>query len=373
MTRRALILGTLAGQVDAMSTLHDAGWEVHACGHERIGPGVEAADAFHLVDILDVDAVAALCVEHEIDVLYSVGSDIAMPTVAAVSERLGLPGFHDVPTTEVLHRKPLLRAFLDEHGISPVWSCRVTDPGDDVSPPSMPVIVKPSDSQGQRGITIVDDRAELPGAIAVAVESSRSSVAIVEELLDGPEVSVHVVVVDGEVRFLLPSDRHVWDGPLVGIPQAHVMPSRFLDDTSRGQVRALVDEVVAALGVTNGPLYFQLILTGSGPRIIEIAPRLDGCHLWRLVRHHVGFDLMEAVLRLLSDGEWTDVEVDPDAPSHTLGFFLGSPLEPFHEASFPPPDGGRIVHLEYQVPEGELPRATNDVVARLGYWVREDE
>lgn len=371
MTRRALILGTLAGQVDAMASLQDSGWEVHACGHERQGPGVDAADAFHLVDILDVDAVASLCVEHDVDLLYSVGSDIAMPTVAAVNERLGLPGFHDVETTEILHRKPLLRAFLAEHDLSPVWSQRVTSGGDDVAPPSFPVIVKPSDSQGQRGITIVEDAVDLPAAITTAVASSRSDVAIVEELLDGPEVSVHVVVVDGEVRLFLPSDRHVWEGPLVGIPQAHVMPSRFLDGPTTGQVRELVDDVVDALGVLDGPLYFQLILTGDGPRIVEIAPRLDGCHLWRLVRHHLGLDLMAAIFRLLADDEWDDVDVD-DATSHTLGFFLGSPLEPFRRDAHPPPDGGEIVHLEYQVAEGELPRATNDVVARLGYWIRED-
>lgn len=370
--RRALILGTLAGQVDAMTSLQNAGWEVHACGHEAAGPGVDAADAFHLVDLLDVEAVVALCEKERIDLCYSVGSDIAMPTVARVNERLGLPGFHDVETTEILHRKPLLRSFLDEHNLSPVRSRAVRSAGEGVGF-DLPAIVKPSDSQGQRGITIVRDEDAMPEAIEMAVAASRSGVAIIEEFLDGPEVSAHVVVVNGRIELIIPSDRIVWDGPMVGIPAAHVVPASFLTAATTSAVEDLIGNVVAALGVVNGPLYFQMILTADGPRIVEIAPRLDGCHLWRLLLAHTGFDLMAALFTLLADGEWVGPEPWSDTPSHTLGFFLGDPAQPFAPEAHPAPGGGEIAHLELQVEPGERPRAINDVVARLGYWIREDD
>lgn len=371
MTRSALILGTLAGQADAMRVLQARGWRVHACGHLRQGPGVEAADEFHLVDFLDVDATAELVTDLDVDVLYSVGSDIAMPTIAAVSERLGLPCFYDIETTEILHRKDRLREFLASAGLSVIQHRTVTDVADLDDFDRFPAIMKPTDSQGQRGITIVDNHAAAAAALPHALQASRTGRAVIEEWLDGPEISIHVLVVDGEVQFFLPSDRYVWDGPLVGIPEGHAVPSAFLTETDRPEVMELVNAFVTALGVTTGPLYFQLKLTSHGPRIIEVAPRLDGCHLWRLVEIHTGLNLIQACFDLLTGGEWTEPPRRAGASKHTLHFYLGPPDQPFRAADQEPMTTGRVLFNEYQVREGELPRDTNGVVSRLGYWIEE--
>lgn len=372
MHRSALILGTLAGQVDAIDLLHGQGWTVYACGHREDGPGVTAADGFFLVDIVDSDAVAELAQRLGVDLVYSVGSDIAMPTVAEVSARLSLPGFHDVAITRTLHRKDRLRAFLSDAGLSPVAHRVVRGVADLHDFHHYPAIVKPSDSQGQRGITVVasadEARAALPDALAV----SRSRTAVIEEWLDGPEVSVHVVVVEGQVRFFLPSDRHVWDGPLVGIPAAHTLPAHALDASGRAAVRDLVERFVSALGVRTGPLYFQLKITGRNvPRIIEVAPRFDGCHLWRLIAVHTGFDLMDACFRLLMGEGWTDPEPWEDQPAHTLVFHLVPPGEPVRHAQHPL-TASNVCFEEWQVAEGDLPRDTNGHICRAGYAIVED-
>jgi biotin carboxylase len=300
--------------------------------------------------------------------VYSVGSDTAMPTVAAVSERLGLPCFHDVATTETLHRKVLLRSFLDEHGLSPV-AHRVLRSVEDAEPfDAFPAIVKPSDSQGQRGIRIVHDHDEAAAALPEALAVSATRTAIIEELLEGPEISVHVFVVDGRIEFALPSDRYVWDGPLTGIPSGHAIPSRFLDPADRPTLDRLMQDVVTALGVGTGPLYFQLKLTPRGPRIIEIAPRLDGCHLWRLIEIHTGFNILDRCFDLLAGGAWTPVEPWDDAVVHQLLFDLGPPSEPVTWAQ-PRDDDATLIVEDRQVAEGELPRDTNGVVSRLGYRI----
>lgn len=370
----ALILGTLAGQTDAITMLQRWGWEVHACGHETVGPGVEAADGFHLVDIVDPGAVAALAERLDVSMVYSVGSDIAMPTIAAVSEQLGLPHFHDQRTTEILHRKDLLRAFLRRAGISPVEHRQLSDVADVGGFTSYPAILKPVDNQGQRGITIVGSPEEARAAFTRAEDASRSGNVIIEELLDGPEISVHVFVVNGEVRFFLPTDRYVWDGPLVGIPEAHAVPSAFLDATARPAVEELVRLFVSELEVQNGPLYFQLKLTRErGPRIIEVASRLDGCHLWRLIEFHTNFNLMAACFRYLAGDGWTEPGTWDDESEHILRFHLGPPDRPFDRSDHPLPDDERVVFNEFQVSDGELPRDTNGVVARVGYYIVEAE
>jgi len=366
---RALILGTLPGQVDAIEALKQRGLEVHACGHERAGPGVTAADRFWQVDITDVSAVRDLAVDIDAQLVYSVGSDIAMPTVVGVSEELGLPHFHSSALTEVLRSKTLTRERLDAARLSPVAHQKVV-PGHDAPEWSVfPAFVKPVDAQGQRGISVVSNSEQLEVALREARGATRSGEVIVEEALQGPEVSIHVFVDDGDIRFFLPSDRYVWDGPMVGVAESHAIPLAPATQGAHDSLRALVTQCVAALGVVTGPLYFQTIVTSDGPRIVEIASRLDGCHMWRLIRMTTGFDFLDAVLGRLLGEPWPDIAEEPAAEPMTLRFFLDSPdvvaTDEYLAATATP--GALFVDL--QVPRGERPRRTNDVVARFGYEI----
>jgi biotin carboxylase len=367
--KSALILGTLAGQVDAIELLKSKGWRVYACGHRRDGPGVDAADDFFLVDILDVEAVTALADRLQVDIVYSVGSDIAMPTIARVNERLGLPSFHNVGITDTLQRKDLLRQALDSAGLSPVQHRKLTSVRDLEGFTAYPAIVKPSDSQGQRGITIVETPEEAIEVVETALGFSNSGTAIIEEWLDGPEISVHVFAVDGRVRFFLPSDRHVWSGDMIGVASGHTIPAYALDSSARAAVRTLVQDFVTSLNVETGPLYFQMIVTEHGPRIIEVASRLDGCHLWRLIEQNTGFNLMSACFDVLAGEPWVDPEMHDAGTTDVLGFHLGPPGQPFHLSDYLLPDEPAMTFQEIQVADGELPRDVNGVISRLGYYM----
>lgn len=364
---RALILGGLAGQVDAINALQARGVQTFACGHERKGPGVEAADEFFVADITDVDEVRALAEKLKVDLVYSVGSDIAMPTVVEVSEALGLPVFHGSALTHILRRKEELRKVLDQAGLSPVAYEHV-GPQDTTRWETFPCIVKPVDAQGQRGISILTDGRELASAIELAKAASTSDDAIIEELLIGPEVSAHVLVRDGQVALVIPSDRHVWVGGLEGIPRAHSMPLSPETRSAEGEIRALVTQVVAALNVVEGPLYFQMIITESGPRIIEIASRLDGCHLWRMIRESTGYDLLDDVLGMLM-GEPVQAPTELDAKPTTLRFYLDSPDVVADQTYRDATQFRDAEYVEWQLENGDVPRRTNPVVARLGYEV----
>ncbi|SMY00906.1 ATP-grasp domain-containing protein [Brevibacterium antiquum] len=368
---KVLILGGLAGQVDALESLRRRGVETHMCGHEKKGPGVDEADHFHIADITSVDAVKRVAIEIGADMVYSVGSDIAMPTVVRVSEDLGLPHFHGVELTDILRQKQEIRARLAAPDLSPVRFLTVER--EDPSPVwnVFPAIVKPVDSQGQRGITLIQAAAEIDDAIAIAKENSVSGPVIIEEFLEGPEISAHVVVVDSEIKFFLPSDRFVWNGPLVGMPAAHSVPLREETAVWADEFRELAESIVTTLGVKEGPLYFQAICTTAGPRIIEIASRLDGCHLWRLLRFSTGFDLMDAVLGRLLGEPWPRFPSESEAIPMVLDFILDSP-----DTIVTPQYIDRVVRddaifSEVQTAENEKPRWMNDIVARIGYQIYE--
>lgn len=365
-----LILGGLAGQVDAVRSLQALGWEVHACGREREGPAVTAADGFQVVDIVDVDAVTALAERLGVEFVYSVGSDIAMPTVSRVSERLGLPHLIGSLRTELLRDKPAMRGFLAEQRVEKVEHRRVRTAGDLVAGFVYPAVLKPADSQGQRGIRVVRDHAEALAALPAALAVSPSRTAILEEYLDGPEVSVHVYVRGGNIAFYEPSDRHVWDGPLIGVAQRHVMPSRWVAELgAEHELRSLVTAIVSALGVREGPLYLQLKLTERGPRIIEVAPRLDGCHLWRLIDLLYGVDLLQACWASLAGLEAPSLTRARRGPAGVLRFHLVQPGRPVNVDELRAPTDEPVLFEEFHLDETGAPRDTNGIIARAGYRI----
>lgn len=366
--KKALILGALAGQVDAIEVLKARGVETHACGHVAKGPGVEAADDFHMADITDFEEVLQLAKQLEVDLVYSVGSDIAMPTVVHVSERLGLPHFHGVQLTDLLRRKQALRDRLDVAQLSPVRYAAVAPSAPVPEWDTYPCIVKPVDAQGQRGISIVASPEDLVAAVELARSSSVSGPVIIEEYLVGPEVSAHVLVKDGEVQLFLPSDRHVWVGPMVGVAEGHSLPLRPETAKWEQEFRQLVESIVAELGVREGPLYVQTIFTETGPKIVEIASRLDGCHLWRLIKMSTGIDLMDTLLGRLLGDPWPELPAQFPIEPMTLEFFLDSPDAETSEEKLHAQAHERAIFVQAQLEDGR-PRRTNDVVARLGYQI----
>jgi biotin carboxylase len=373
MKKHALILGTLAGQAEAMEWLKNNGWTVSACGHAQEGPGVAVADHFYLVDILDIDKVTRLASDIGADVIYSIGSDIAMPTVARVSATLNLPCFYNTETTNILHRKGLTRQFLNDHKISTIQYQRIRSQSALINFHAFPAILKPADSQGQRGIFIVKSIKEAARLLPQSLAASKTSEAIIEELIDGPEISVHAFIVDSELKFFLPSDRHTWEGPAVGIPTGHVIPSRFTSTDTLNQIRKLVENCVQYLGINNGPLYFQIKLSKErGPKIIEIAPRLDGCHMWRMIEYYCGFNMIAACFERLMELPWRNPTPFDPSMSSSLWFFLQKTGEKFKKELHAIPENAECLYQQFLYSEGETVRLTNGVIEKVGFYILKD-
>jgi biotin carboxylase len=149
-----------------------------------------------------------------------------------------------------------------------------------------PVVVKAPDRQGQKGLTLVEDARDLPEAVRNARSAARSGLALVEELVDGPEVTAIGFSIGGVFHGLAVTDRIVADPPAFGVALAHVWPSH-----AQGQALDAAARAVAALGIENGPSYTQLRLGQDGPQVIEVAARLGGGHDAELVQAATGVDL----------------------------------------------------------------------------------
>ena len=377
MTQTILVLGTNAGQADLIRHMKARGWRVVGVSPVVGESGQAFCDAVEHVDIVDLDALEAVARRHKVDLVYSISSDIAMKSTIALAERLGLPHFHDSAFFDLLDNKAALRAFLNDRGLSPVPFVQVADPGQAAGWTHYPCIVKPTDAQGQRGVVRVDGPAGLEAAVTQAIALSRGGHAIVEAFLGGVEISCNVMISEGVVRLKVLSERLVHTGLAVGLPRGHLIPAKAVSPADQAAALAQVEAIIAAMNLDAGVLYFQMIVTPDGPRVVEIAPRLDGCHMWRLIKASHGVDLIEMTMDRLTGTRPVatrttrfDVpgDVPGDVPDMELMFQQQPPGTAFDPAAFPVPAGA--LYHEYRYAPGEAVRAVNGTLEVVGYYVR---
>ncbi len=366
MTQTILVLGTNAGQADLIRHMKAMGWRVIGASPVAGEPGQAFCDHVISVDIRDLDALAKVVSEEAVDLVYSISSDVAIGAAVALSERLGMPHFHGSEFIALLDDKAALRAFLNERALSPVPFARVTGPTDLAGWSTYPAMVKPADAQGQRGVVRVDAEADLAKAVAAAQEASKTRTAIVEGFLDGVEISVNLLVAGGEIRLEVLSERLVHGPEALGVPRGHLVPPQNVPPAERETALTQVRAIVAALGAPDGPLYVQMILTPEGPRVVEIAPRLDGCHMWRLIKAATGADLLAMTVAALTGAPVETADPTPKG-AWELMFQQMPPGGPFDPAAFPIPEGA--VHHEYRYAPGETVRPVNGRQEVVGYFV----
>jgi len=243
--------------------------------------GFALADERAVVSTDDEPALERLSRAREVDGVISPGADWTVGVAARIAERVGLPHPIDAATATLVTSKARQRERLAEAGVP---QPRLYPSGAD---PALPCVVKPADQQGQRGISVVRSTEELAAAIAAATAVSRGGGYVVEEHVDGPEVTVNAVCVDGEHVPLAVTDRITAEPPAFGVALAHVWPSQRDVGAAVEAARA----AATALGVRDGPTYTQIRLGEDGPRVVELAARLGGGHDAELVEAATGVAL----------------------------------------------------------------------------------
>jgi biotin carboxylase len=293
---------------------------VIACDRDPTAVGFEYADRRAVVSVEDEAAVSQLARAEQVDGIIAPGIDWPVAIAARVAAHAGLSHPVEPETAALTVLKHRQRKRLEEQGVpQPRWKTATAADGD----LPLPAVVKPADRQGQKGITVVEDRAGLGEAIAGAVELSRIGLALVEELVPGPEVTVNAFSVGGVFRPLTVTDRLKADAGAFGVALAHAWPSAHDVEEAVEVARLTAD----ALGVTDGPTYTQIVLGPDGPRVMELAARLGGGHDAELCRVALGVDLNGLALAAA----------------------LGEPVE----LPEPQPGGGAVVRF-LVAPEGVL-------------------
>ena len=281
--QRLLVLGAGAAQIGLLRAARERDLLVIAADGDPAAPGFAYADKRALISSADEPALDRLARAEHVDGIVSPGADWPVGIAARIAERLDLPHPIDGATGSLVTTKPRQRERLAAAG-GP--QPRVLEE------PVPPCVVKAPDRQGQRGLSFVSSEEELPAAIEAALAVSRDGTYIVEEFVDGPEVTVNAVSLDGVFHPLLVTDRLTADPPGFGVALAHAWPCVEATQAPIEAARAAAE----ALGIRNGPTYTQVRLGADGPRVIELAARLGGGHDSELVEAATGLRLNDLAL-----------------------------------------------------------------------------
>jgi biotin carboxylase len=304
---RLLVLGAGPAQLGLLEAARARGLFTIVVDRDPSAPGFAFADRRAIVSTEDERGIERLAQAERVDAVIAPGIDWPVGIAARLAARLDIPHPLEPAAAGLAVSKARQRERLEAAGVpQPRW--RLVQELERGLP--APGVVKAPDRQGQRGLSLVRDERELEAAIAMAVEASRSGAALVEELVEGPEVTVNAFSVDGEFIPLTVTDRYTADPPAFGVALAHVWPSR----ADHGDAPKLAGEAVAALGITSGPTYTQVRLDPDGPKVMEVAARLGGGHDAELCRAALGVDLNGLALAAAL-GE----DVEPPVPVPRVG------------------------------------------------------
>lgn len=259
----------------------------------------EIADRFYPLSIIEKDEILSICKEEDIDGICTIASDTASPTVAYVAEKLGLPG-NSFEASIKANDKFLMREAFSKAGINCPRYLKIDNAEDALSIDwSFPVIVKPCDRSGSLGVTKAKNIDQLLEGARNAIELSFKHKAIVEDYIDGREVSVEFISHSGAHYPLTVTDKVTTGAPHF-VELEHHQPAVFSDNCMFERLYSRTRFALDALGITDGASHTEYRITDNGDiYIIELGARMGGDFIGSdLVRLSTGYDYVQGVIQV---------------------------------------------------------------------------
>lgn len=316
--KKILLLGGSAQQVVAIETAKRLGLYTVLCDYLPDNPGQYHADKFYLISTTDKEAVLKVARDECISGIIAYASDPAAPTAAYVAESMGLPT-NPYQAVATLCNKDLFRKFLASHGFYTPRAMgfeHKESVAAELRHFNLPVMVKPVDSSGSKGATVVREPDALDAAIDFAFSFSRGHRIIVEEFIEKQHpylIGGDIFVSDGKVIQwgLMNCHRDSNVNPLV--PVGKSFPP-LLEDSCLQKVKCTLQRLVSALGIRFGPMNVELIVDNA-QRVfpIDIGPRSGGNMIPDLLGMVFGCDVVEMSVRAAM-GECLDLEPGEGTP-----------------------------------------------------------
>lgn len=278
---KLLLLGGSAQQIVAIETAKKLGYYAVVCDYLPDNPGQHFADKFYLVSTTDKEAILDVAKKEQVDGILAYASDPAAPTAAYVAEKLGLTT-NPYKSVDILCNKDKFRKFLKDNGFnSPTaYGCSsLEDATETLKNLRFPIIIKPVDSSGSKGVTVLYDSENFEKAVEFAFSFSRGQRIIIEEFIDKKHpylLGGDIFVFNGKIEIwgLLNCHRNGQANSLLPIGKSYPLE---LDPEDILSVKSTLQSLVDKLEINNGAMNVELVIDKNN-RVwpIDIGPRCGG-------------------------------------------------------------------------------------------------
>ena len=295
-------------QLPAILKAKEMGLHVAVADYNPQAVGIPYADVFYNVSTMDEEAVCRAAEQYRPDGIMTLATDMPMRGVAKVSEKLGLHSISYKTAVKATDKYNMIKAFK-EHNVPSPWYFTVGSLKELKTLCgrfAFPCIMKPTDNAGSHGVVLAHNCEELIDSYEYSHGCSRCGNVIVEEYLQGQEVSVEIMVVEDKVNILQITDKLTTNAPHF-VEMGHSQPSCY-SETVKEQICKVAIEAVRAVGLNNGPAHVEMMVTTRGPVMIELGARMGGDNITtHLVPLSTGIDMVKASI-ILALGDMPDIK-----------------------------------------------------------------
>jgi biotin carboxylase len=300
--KKILMLGGSMQQIPAIKQAKEMGHYVITCDYCPNNAGHKFADEYHNVSTTDKEAVLRLAQKLNIDGIVAYASDPAAPTAAYVAEKMGLPG-SPYKSVCILTEKDLFRQFLKENGFNTPKAKGFTNYSDvlkEIDSFKFPIMVKPDDSSGSKGVVKVTEKEGLESAVNEAFSYSRGGRIVVEEFIvkKGYQISGDGFSVNGKLVFTsygneLYSNKGTRDYVALG----EFWPCLITDEIKE-KIDNELQRLITALGMKTCAYNIEVILDkDDNVFVLELGPRNGGSYIPQLIKYATGVDLIDYTIK----------------------------------------------------------------------------
>ena len=314
--KRLLMLGGSLYQTYAIKAAVDMGYYVITCDYLPENPGHKFAHEYYNVSTTDKEAVLKLAEQLKVDGIVAYASDPAAPTAAYVAEKLGLPT-SPYKSVEILSKKHLFRKYLAENGFNVPKAksyTRFEDAENDIDNFRLPVMVKPVDSSGSKGINKLTDKNQLKAFVEDALSYSRDKIFLIEEFIvkNGPQISGDAFSVDGKLVFHclgneFYSKKVDKDFAPLGECWPSVMPTEVIS-----QLTDDLQRLISLLGMKSTAYNVEAIYGNDGKvYILELGARSGGSLIPQVTKYATGVDMVPFVIKAAAGDDCSALKMQP--------------------------------------------------------------
>lgn len=347
MQKKLMLLGGIRYLLPVIKAAHNHGLYVITVDYIPNNIAHKYSDEYHNVSIMDKDAVLQLAEQLNIDGIMSFGVDPGVVTAAYVAEKLGLPSPGSYRSTCILQDKSKFRQFLTDHGFNVPHArgyTKLEDAIADIDFYHWPVIVKPVDSAGSKGVTRVDKPRNLSSAIQYALQEGHNGHFIIEDFLEkeGNSSDCDSFTINGKLAFCSFDDQ-LFDKEATNpyTPAAYCWPSS-MPIWAQEELRCELQRLMTLLNMRTGVYNIETRLCKDGkPYIMEVSPRGGGNRLSEMLQYTTGVDLIDNAVRAavgedvdslsqpIYKGNWAEIILHADKSGRFQNLQINDEVRPY--------------------------------------------